>query len=129
EAFPTRGINSSTGPETCNTYNMLKLSRQLWLVQPPVPAADFIERALFNHILSSQDPEAGGFVYFTSIPPGPFPSFFVSHERFLVLHRYRHGKPRQVQRVHLCPFRQSFEGGSASSIGTRLDRPGRDGPA
>lgn len=75
DAFPTRGINSPTGPETCNTYNMLKLSRQLWLVQPSVSVADFMERALFNHILSSQDPEQGGFVYFTSMRPGHYRTY------------------------------------------------------
>jgi DUF1680 family protein len=73
--FPTRGINSTTGPETCNTYNMLKLSRKLWLVQPSAPTADFIERALFNHILSSQDPDEGGFVYFTSMRPGHYRTY------------------------------------------------------
>lgn len=75
DAFPTRGINSSTGPETCGTYNMVKLSRQLWLIQPSVPTADFMERALFNHILSSQDPEEGGFVYFTSMRPGHYRTY------------------------------------------------------
>jgi DUF1680 family protein len=75
EAFPTRGINSATGPETCNTYNMVKLSRRLWLVEPSVPTADFIERALFNHILSSQDPDEGGFVYFTSMRPGHYRTY------------------------------------------------------
>jgi hypothetical protein len=72
DAFATQGINSPSGPETCNTYNMVKLSRKLWLVEPSAPVADFIERALFNHILSSQDPEQGGFCYFTSMRPGAY---------------------------------------------------------
>jgi uncharacterized protein len=75
EAFPTRGINSPTGPETCNTYNMVKLSRKLWLVEPSAPTADFIERALFNHILSSQDADEGGFAYFTSMRPGNYRTY------------------------------------------------------
>ena len=63
-AFETVGI-VSTGPETCNSYNMLKLSRELWMVEPSAKTADFIERTLYNHILASQDPDGGGFVYFT----------------------------------------------------------------
>jgi uncharacterized protein len=82
EDFPTRGISSPTGPETCNTYNMLKLSRQLWLIQPSAPAADFIERALFNHILSSQDPEQGGFCYFTSMRPGAYRTYCTATNDF-----------------------------------------------
>ena len=42
--------------ETCNVYNMLKMTRTLFSVEPDVRYADFHERALFNHILASQDP-------------------------------------------------------------------------
>ncbi len=74
-AFATTGVTSLTGPETCNTYNMIKLSRRLWLVEPSVAITDFIERALYNHILSSQDPDRGGFVYFTSMRPGHYRTY------------------------------------------------------
>lgn len=57
------------GPETCNTYNMLKLSKQLYLSSGDLSYIDFYERALFNHILSSQHPEHGGLVYFTPMRP------------------------------------------------------------
>jgi uncharacterized protein len=73
--FATKGVMSETGPETCNTYNMIKLSRRLWLVSPSVEIADFIERALYNHILPSQEPEHGGFVYFTSMRPGHYRTY------------------------------------------------------
>jgi DUF1680 family protein len=62
-------IESREGPETCNTYNMLRLSEQLFRVEPAARYADYYERALFNHILSSQHPQHGGFVYFTSMRP------------------------------------------------------------
>jgi uncharacterized protein len=62
-------IASVQGPETCNTYNMLRLTEQLFQADPQARYADFYERALFNHILSSQHPEHGGFVYFTPIRP------------------------------------------------------------
>ncbi len=60
------------GPETCNTYNMLRLSEQLFYAQPVARYADFYERALFNHILSTQHPTIPGFVYFTPIRPAHY---------------------------------------------------------
>ena len=57
------------GPETCNTYNMLKLAEGLFRMNPDAKYTDFYERALFNHIRSSQHPEHGGYVYFTSARP------------------------------------------------------------
>ena len=64
-------INSVQGPETCNTYNMLKLSEKLFLANPEEKYIDFYEQGLYNHILSSQHPE-GGFVYFTPMRPGHY---------------------------------------------------------
>ncbi len=80
--FPTKGVTSTTGPETCNTYNMLKLSRRQWLVAPSVAITDYIERALYNHILSSQEPDHGGFVYFTSMRPGHYRTYSSDTEDF-----------------------------------------------
>lgn len=57
------------GPETCNTYNMLKLTEGLFRMHPSASYSDFYERAVFNHILSSQHPEHGGYVYFTPARP------------------------------------------------------------
>ena len=57
------------GPETCNTNNMLKLSEGLFRMTYDAKYADFYEKAMFNHILSSQHPEHGGYVYFTSARP------------------------------------------------------------
>lgn len=62
-------INDVEGPETCNTYNMLKLSRMLFSVDPQGKYVDYFERALYNHILSSQHPDTGGLVYFTPMRP------------------------------------------------------------
>lgn len=62
-------IEEVEGPETCNTYNMLKLSALLYLANGEASYADYYERALYNHILSSQHPETGGLVYFTSMRP------------------------------------------------------------
>ncbi|RXK86561.1 glycoside hydrolase family 127 protein [Filimonas effusa] len=65
-------INDIQGPETCNTYNMLKLTRQLYLSDGRADLIDYYERALYNHILSTENPEKGGFVYFTSMRPGAY---------------------------------------------------------
>lgn len=65
-------IESKEGPETCNTYNMLKLSRELFLNDRSARYMDYYEKALYNHILSSQHPEKGGFVYFTSMRPNHY---------------------------------------------------------
>lgn len=65
-------IDEVEGPETCNTYNMLKLTELLFLSDAKVSYADYYERALYNHILSSQRPETGGFVYFTPMRPNHY---------------------------------------------------------
>ena len=65
-------VSDIEGPETCNTYNMLRLSEMLFRRDPNVRYADYIERALFNHILSSQHPDTGGFVYFTPMRPNHY---------------------------------------------------------
>lgn len=57
------------GPESCNTHNMLKLTKGLFRVSPQARFSDYYERALFNHILSTQHPKHGGYVYFTPARP------------------------------------------------------------
>lgn len=57
------------GPETCNTYNMLKLAKLRFEASADAAAVDFYERASYNHILSSQHPVSGGLVYFTPMRP------------------------------------------------------------
>ncbi|KFE99811.1 acetyl-CoA carboxylase [Chryseobacterium formosense] len=65
-------IKSIEGPETCNTYNMLKLSKELYATNPKSSYVDYYEKALYNHILSTQNPDKGGFVYFTPMRPGHY---------------------------------------------------------
>ncbi|MEO6730628.1 MAG: glycoside hydrolase family 127 protein [Ferruginibacter sp.] len=65
-------ITTEQGPETCNTYNMLKLTKMLYESDALVKYIDYYERALYNHILSTQEPEKGGFVYFTPMRPGHY---------------------------------------------------------
>ncbi len=57
------------GPETCNTYNMLRLTEQLFEAAPKAEYTDFYERALYGHILSAINIQRPGYVYFTPIRP------------------------------------------------------------
>ncbi|WP_350005714.1 beta-L-arabinofuranosidase domain-containing protein [Pseudarthrobacter sp. WHRI 8279] len=68
------------GPETCNTYNMLKLAKLRFERTGDPAAVEFYERATFNHILSSQHPERGGFVYFTPMRPSHYRVYSTVHE-------------------------------------------------
>lgn len=68
-AASTDFVSDVEGPESCNTYNMLKLTEGLFREQPFAKYADFYERALYNHILSTQHPEHGGYVYFSPVRP------------------------------------------------------------
>ena len=56
--------------ETCNVYNMLKLTRKLFALEPDPQYAEFEERALFNHILASIDPEDGSTCYMVPVGQG-----------------------------------------------------------
>ncbi len=68
--------------ETCNTYNMLKLTRHLFQWTPSAEYADFYERALYNHILASQDPKRGMMTYYVSLKPGHFKTYSSPTESF-----------------------------------------------
>ncbi len=74
-------VESREGPETCNSYNMLKLTKHLFLSKPSNTYMDYYERTLFNHILSSQNP-AGGFVYFTPMRPNHYRVYSQPQEGF-----------------------------------------------
>ena len=60
--------------ESCNVYNMLKMTRELFSIQPDVKYADFLETALFNHVLGSIDPKDGRTCYMVPVGRG------VTHE-------------------------------------------------
>jgi DUF1680 family protein len=83
--FPPETFSKHLGPastETCNTYNMLKLTRHLFEWEPSAEKMDFYERGLYNHILASQDPATGGFCYYVPLRPGAFKTFSTPEESF-----------------------------------------------
>ena len=70
---PKERLSEAFGPnttETCNTYNMLKLTRHLFCWDPKAEYADYYERALYNHILCSQNPETGMMCYYVPLRSG-----------------------------------------------------------
>ena len=68
--------------ETCNTYNMLKLTKHVFSWAPSARAMDFYERGLYNQILASQDPKTGMFTYFVSLKPGHFKTYSTPENSF-----------------------------------------------
>jgi hypothetical protein len=56
--------------ESCNVYNMLKLTRHLFTHTADPRYADYYEKALYNHILGQQDPATGMIAYFLPMLPG-----------------------------------------------------------
>ena len=85
EHFPSKEackdfVNDIDGPESCNTNNMLKLTEDLHRRNPEARYADFFELATFNHILSTQHPEHGGYVYFTSARPRHYRNYSAPNE-------------------------------------------------
>lgn len=68
--------------ESCNTYNMLRLTRHVFSWQPEAQYFDYYERALYNQILASQDPHRGMFAYFISLKPGHFKTFSTPFNSF-----------------------------------------------
>lgn len=68
--------------ETCNTYNMLKLTRHLFALQPSATLMDFYERALYNHILASQNHHTGMMCYFVPLRMGTRKEFSDSFNTF-----------------------------------------------
>lgn len=75
-------FTSREGPESCLSYNMVKLSAELFRTTGDDAYLAYAERALTNHLLSTQHPEHGGTVYFTSMRPGHYRTYSAREEGF-----------------------------------------------
>jgi DUF1680 family protein len=80
-AHLSRHLGESTA-ETCNTYNMLKLTRRLFLRDADPARIDFYERGLFNHILASNDPATGMVTYYVALAPGAWRTYSTPEDSF-----------------------------------------------
>ncbi|MGW8265458.1 MAG: beta-L-arabinofuranosidase domain-containing protein [Longimicrobiales bacterium] len=79
--FPAH-LHSAKTMETCCTHNMLRLTRALFGTDPRVTYADHYERALYNGILASQDPESGWNTYFQATRPGYLKLYHTPEDSF-----------------------------------------------
>ena len=68
--------------ETCNSYNMLKLSRELFKITGDSKYMDFYENTYYNSILSSQNPETGMTTYFQPMATGYFKVYSSAFDHF-----------------------------------------------
>lgn len=73
---------SMSTSETCNTYNMLKLAQHLQTWGLNSQRGDYIEKALFNHILASQNPESGMVAYFIPLNTGGYKEYGTPFDSF-----------------------------------------------
>ena len=72
--------------ETCNTYNMLKLTRHLFEWDPKAEYADYYERAHLNDILASQNPEDGMMCYFVPLSSGAHRDYSTRFDNWTCCH-------------------------------------------
>ncbi len=96
-------VNDVEGPESCNSYNMLKLTEDLFRANPLAEYADYYERTLYNHILSTQHPVHGGFVYFTPARPRHYRVYSAPNEAMwccVGTGMENHGKHNQFVYTH-----------------------------
>lgn len=86
EHFGTHDIldeeRSNCNCETCNSYNMLKLTKGLFQITGARKYADFYERTQLNAILASQNPETGMTTYFQPMATGYFKVFGKPFDKF-----------------------------------------------
>lgn len=68
--------------ESCNVYNMLKLTHELYTLDARAKLGDFYERALFNHILSSQNPNDGRVIYDLTLKMGGRKTYESQFDKF-----------------------------------------------
>ncbi len=68
--------------ETCCSYNMLKLSKDLFCENVNSRYFDYYEKVLYNHILASQNPENGRMIYMLSLRPGHWKMFGNEEDAF-----------------------------------------------
>lgn len=68
--------------ETCNVYNMLKLTKSLFEITGDVKYADWYENTFLNSIMSSQNPETGMTTYFQPMAGGYFKVFGTEYTKF-----------------------------------------------
>ena len=67
-----KNVQSTGGPESCNSVNLMRLTEALYQWDGKMSRVDYYERVLFNHIMANYDPENGMSCYYTSMRPGHY---------------------------------------------------------
>ena len=114
ECFPSQphalwenGLAPGGQNETCATYNLLKLDRQLFMYDQAAKYMDHYERAIYNHILASVAEHDAGNTYHVPLNPGAQKQFRQrEHERLHLLQRHRAREPDQAAGHDLLPQRR-----------------------
>ncbi len=73
---------SDNTTETCNSYNMLKLTRHLFALNADAHYMDYYERTLYNHILASINPETGMTCYYVPLASDGMKTYATPTESF-----------------------------------------------
>jgi DUF1680 family protein len=68
--------------ESCNSYNMMKLTRYLYAQQPRASYFDYYERTHLNHILAQHHPQTGMFAYMVPMMSGSHREFSTPFDDF-----------------------------------------------
>lgn len=82
DADKLSGRLSTNTTETCNSYNMLKLTRHLFSLNPSATFMDYYERTLYNHILASINPDNGMTCYYVPLVSGAEKKYGTPEESF-----------------------------------------------
>ncbi len=82
DPYDLAGELGTNTQESCCTYNMLKLTRHLFNWEAEALYADYYERALFNGILATQNPEDGMMMYHVAMMPGMYKTFMAPEDSF-----------------------------------------------
>ena len=68
--------------ETCNVFNMLKLTKKIYEITGEIKYADYYEKAFLNSVMSSQNPVTGMTTYFQPMDTGYFKVFGEEFNKF-----------------------------------------------
>ena len=73
-------IEEGDGPESCTSYNMLKLTERLFSKWRNPAYSEYYEKTLLNHILGTIDPKTGGYAFYTSLRPESYRIYSTPNE-------------------------------------------------
>jgi hypothetical protein len=76
------GERTNCNNETCAAYNMLKISRMLFMITGEKKYSDYYESTLINAIMAAQNPETGMSMYFQPMKSGYFKVYSTEDKDF-----------------------------------------------